>query len=149
MTGSNHAVTGAIIAATLPQPAVAVPLALVSHFVLDALPHYGDNTGRSWFGRRFEMILLIDAILCSTFLLSILIVQPMHWLLIIICALVAVAPDLQWLPYYLADKRGETKHDTRYAKLFKWIQWGERPWGIYIEIVWLVASLALFVAIVR
>jgi hypothetical protein len=36
---------GAIIALAISQPLIALPLAFVSHFVLDALPHYGYGGG--------------------------------------------------------------------------------------------------------
>lgn len=149
MTGSNHVVAGAIIAASVSQPVAAIPLALASHFVMDALPHYGDNTGRSWLSRHFHYILALDAFICAAFFLSILIIQPAHWLLLVICAAIAVSPDFLWLPYYLADLKGQVRHESRLAKLFKWIQWGERPWGIYIEIAWLIASIAVLITILR
>lgn len=149
MTGSNHVVAGAIIAASVSQPAIAIPAAFASHFVMDALPHYGDNTGRSWLSRHFHVILTIDAIICALFLLGLVIFQPASWLLLIICAIIAVSPDFLWLPYYLADLRGQVRPESPLARLFKWIQWGERPWGIYIEIAWLVTSLTIFLTIVR
>jgi hypothetical protein len=127
---------------------MAIPMALASHFVMDALPHYGDNTGRSWFSRHFNVILGIDALICALFLIGLLIVQPANWLLLVICAVVAVSPDFLWLPYYLADLKGQMRHESPLARLFKWIQWGERPWGIYIEVVWLIASLGIFISIV-
>ena len=39
MTGTNHALSGAVIATFLPAP-VAIPVAFMSHFVLDAIPHF-------------------------------------------------------------------------------------------------------------
>lgn len=138
---------GAIIAASMPKPAIAIPLALASHFVLDALPHYGDSTGRSWLGRHFDFVLLTDAAISVFFLASILLLQPENWFLILVCGFVAVIPDILWLPYYLADKRGETIEDTPLARFLKWIQWAERPWGMIIEIVWLVVSLTVFYSI--
>lgn len=147
MSGSNHVLAGAIIAAAIPQPAVALPLAFLSHFVLDALPHYGDKNGRSWLGRHFDLILITDGIISAIFLSTVIITQPENWLLMIACAVVAVIPDLLWLPYYLADKRGRIKHHTRLAEFLKWIQWAERPWGMIIEIIWLIASLIAFYSI--
>jgi len=40
MTGFNHAASGGLIGALLPLP-LAIPVALTSHFILDAFPHYG------------------------------------------------------------------------------------------------------------
>jgi len=40
MTGLNHGLVGGAIAHYLPLP-IALPLALASHFLMDALPHFG------------------------------------------------------------------------------------------------------------
>jgi len=40
MTLTNHLLAGAALAKLLPLP-LAIPLAFLSHFVLDALPHFG------------------------------------------------------------------------------------------------------------
>src|SRR5690242_2115662 len=40
MTATNHALSGAVIALAVKNPVLAIPLAFVSHFVLDLLPHY-------------------------------------------------------------------------------------------------------------
>ncbi len=147
MTGSNHVVTGALIAVAVPQAVVAVPLALVSHFVLDALPHYGDNDRHSWLNRHFMYVLAIDATISVGFLICLLIWQPANWVLMVVCALVSVAPDAIWIKYLMADRRGEDIPHSAFARFSKWIQWGERPWGIYIEIATLIALLSVFLSI--
>ena len=40
MTATNHALTGATIATLVRQPYLAIPLAFLSHFFCDALPHF-------------------------------------------------------------------------------------------------------------
>ena len=56
MTTANHLVVGAIIGVAIKQPLVALPVAYGSHFVLDALPRYGDpanhGCGSIVFSRR-------------------------------------------------------------------------------------------------
>jgi hypothetical protein len=144
VTASNHVVTGALIATAVAQPAAAIPLALASHFVLDALPHYGDTNKSSWLNRNFKYILGVDLLLASIFLLGLVIAQPASWFLLAVCGVVAVSPDLLWLPYFLADLKHEQKEHSKLAKLLKWIQWGERPWGIYLEVVVLAGLLTAF-----
>ena len=145
MTGSNHVVAGALIATVVPQPAAAVPLALASHFVMDALPHYGDNNKHSWLNRHFHYVLIVDAIIATSFVAGIIALQPANWALLVACSLVAVLPDVIWLPYYIADLKQQLKPHGAFARFSKWIQWGERPWGIYVEAVVLVGLLATFV----
>ncbi|MFZ1324307.1 MAG: hypothetical protein WAQ57_04090 [Candidatus Saccharimonadales bacterium] len=54
----NHAAAGAGIALAVRQPLLALPLALASHFVLDALPHYGKKPPKAGpitrFHKRFQ-----------------------------------------------------------------------------------------------
>ena len=149
MTGSNHAVTGALIAVAVPQAAIAIPIALASHFVLDALPHYGDTNQHSWLNRHFKYVLTIDIAITTSFLVTLAIWQPSHWVLMVICALVSVSPDLIWIKYLWADHKGIDNEHGAFARFSKWIQWGERPWGIYIEIFALVGLLSIFADVVR
>ena len=144
MTASNHVVAGALIATAVTQPAAAISLALASHFVMDALPHYGDNNNHSWLNRNFKYVLAIDLVLATLFIGAILVLQPASWILLALCAIVAVSPDILWLPYFLADLRHQEMEHSKLAKFLKWIQWGERPWGIYLEGIVLVGLLAAF-----
>jgi hypothetical protein len=43
MQAINHTVFGSLIATTISEPAIALPLALASHFLMDAIPHYGED----------------------------------------------------------------------------------------------------------
>lgn len=149
MTASNHVAAGALIAAALPQPALAIPLAFISHFVMDALPHYGDNDNHSWLNRHFKYVLGVDMLLTSAILLTLIAAQPVGWVLLVICGLVAVSPDILWVPYFLADLKHEQREHSRLAKLLKWIQWGEHPWGIYLEGVVLAALLTVLATQLR
>ncbi len=42
-----HATAGLLIAEAIPQPEIGIPLALFSHYVLDAVPH-GDSHFGPW-----------------------------------------------------------------------------------------------------
>lgn len=145
MTASNHVVAGALIAVAVPQTVAAVVLAFISHFVMDALPHYGDNNKHSWLNRNFKYVLLIDILLAITFLTALALFQPDNWMLYVICGLVATSPDILWLPYFLADLKHQKVEHSKVAKFLKWIQWGERPWGIYIEVAALATMFTIFV----
>jgi hypothetical protein len=147
MTASNHVVAGALIAAAIPQAAIAIPLAFISHFVMDALPHYGDNDNHSWLNRNFKYVLGADLLFTAAFLFTLAVAQPVGWILLAICGLVAVSPDILWVPYFLADLKHEQREHSRLAKVLKWIQWGEHPWGIYVELAALGALITLLVTI--
>lgn len=44
MTATGHAVIGTVIAATISNPFVAIPLAFVSHLAADSFPHWDSGT---------------------------------------------------------------------------------------------------------
>lgn len=46
MTATGHAVIGAVIAAKIGNPALAIPIALASHIAADAFPHWDIGTNR-------------------------------------------------------------------------------------------------------
>ncbi len=53
MTETAHALVAGAIAAKFPNPIIAVPLALTSHFIMDAVPHW--DIGTNWRGRSKNM----------------------------------------------------------------------------------------------
>ena len=46
MTATGHAIIGTVIAAKVGNPALAIPLAIASHFIADAIPHWDIATHR-------------------------------------------------------------------------------------------------------
>jgi len=135
VTASNHVVTGALLATNFHNPAVALPLAIVTHFVLDALPHFGKEPHTT---KKYMVILCSDIIVASSFLGFLIVTQPNNWLLMIACAVMCAAPDLMWFPRFWKEIHGKVSHKPMdmITRFHKKIQWGERPWGIYIELLW-------------
>ncbi len=143
MTGINHAVSGAVIAALIPEAAIAVPLALLSHFALDSLPHLGIHNHT---GKTFHRVLSGDSFLVFVFLLILVIWQPHHWVLLLICAILAISPDLMWLPNYIREQHGKPLGKFNLIMRFhKRIQWGERSWGYLTELPWLGVMLTCLI----
>lgn len=149
MTATNHVVAGAFIASIFPSALLAIPFAFISHFVMDTLPHYGDNNQHSWLNRHFKYVLIADILLSLIFLTGLVYFQPENWALLVICAVVAASPDLLWFPYFIAAQKGQERKPSKLARILKAIQWGERPWGLYIEGVFLIASFSIFMQTIR
>ena len=145
MRAINHALTGAIIGLTVAQPVVALPLALASHFVLDALPHYGPKADSSQWIRSdlFKYMLYIDAILCFAVVLILFVNSPVNWLLAVSCAFLAAAPDLISFRRYKKTLGHKKWRPNTYEKFATKIQWFERPIGAVVEVVWLIAAIAI------
>ena len=83
MSPAAHAALGAAIGGRIPRLIVAIPLAFVSHFVLDAIPHFELFFPLAhWLGVSHEAAFWIFAIVCG----------------------IAVAPFLLWVTW--RNKRG-------------------------------------------
>jgi hypothetical protein len=141
MTTTNHAITGAFIAALVKQPFLAIPLAFLSHFVCDALPHFDV---KFQFGQKsMYQYLAADgfvAILAGLFLLWRGVHNP---ILLAVCGFAAMSPDLFWLYYGIRGRLGKYELYGMIAKFHHNIQWSATKWGIIPEAVWAYVFLGL------
>lgn len=146
MTTTNHVITGVIIVLAIHNPAVALPLAFLSHFVLDALPHFGRTKELSNKKSPLFAVGLGADIICALAVFSMVaLIAPAHWQLIILGGIVSASPDLLWLPGYITILRNHRYRPGPVRKLLGYIQWGERPWGILVEMAWFAVAVTVFV----
>ena len=142
MTATNHAITGAIIGALAPIW-VTVPIAFLSHIILDAMPHY-DDPAMLKRSKKFKAILIADIIGCFIVAVLLITIQPNHWLNMLVCAFTATSPDFLWIPDYLASI--QHKKQPNYGPLrrfFARIQWSQTKNGKYVELVWFLGTSIL------
>lgn len=144
MTLTNHFMTGAAIAAVVQRPALAVPLAFASHFVIDAIPHYGYGNiplQQRDAKRHFVLKQTIDTYfgLGLFWLVPYLMRSVQTPLVTQLCMLAAFIPDAIWTVHYvIAQRSGVYKELNRFNRFHKTIQWCERTWGIYVEALWFI-----------
>ncbi|MDQ5972291.1 MAG: hypothetical protein QG553_450 [Patescibacteria group bacterium] len=138
MTATNHVVFGALVATVVQNPVIAIPVALASHYALDALPHF-DYPVKGHHSLRFFIWLAIDCGIAASILASILLLQPANAGLMIACGIAAASPDLMWL-YYTIYKHGEDKDN--WPLFVKWHAAVQRHTGPKLwplELSWLAA----------
>ena len=131
MIGFNHAIVGGLIGYALPLP-VAVPAAIASHFLLDALPHYGLPYKLRDRSRIWKPFFIFDF-----FATACLIIVPVttHNYGMLICGVLAVLPDFVWVTHVIRKRTFDLgEHKNWYTKYHAKIQRCERPWGIWIEL---------------
>lgn len=146
MTATNHTVTGALLATLLPNPLFVLPIAILSHFALDGLPHFGYKAKLN--APSFSYMLAADFGIASAFLMYLLLLQPDHWPLLVIAGICAASPDLMWFPKYLrALLNKPDKPLNKIQKFHSWIQWSQHPWGISVEIAWFVSAFMVFLTL--
>lgn len=139
MTGLNHSITGAVIGKLLPLP-IAIPLAFASHFVLDAIPHFGEVFDKRKKLSKTIWTIDISASLC--FLLFLLFMQ--QWTMLV-CGLVAMSPDIAWIyRFTIPEKFGKVppRPENRFNSWHVRIQHESRK-GLAVEIIWLIAMTLL------
>lgn len=140
MTGLNHTLTGAVIAVWVKDPGLAIPLSFISHFILDALPHFGvhyDDIFERNRDRYFKMVTRTDFF----FTLGLVIVMPallhtvVDWKVTLACMLAAIAPDFIWMyRFWYEVRHGRVLPRSRFSRFHKAIQRYERVWGIWVEL---------------
>ncbi len=140
MTATNHMIMGAIIVAVIPHPILSLPLAFLSHFVLDSLPHAGGEVKQGWC--YIKTVWVIDFILLLTLLGFIYFVKDGS-LYVVAGAMLAESPDIAWVYRYAwLEKWGKVapRKLNAFNRFHSKIQKYEFEKGMYIEIVWLVGT---------
>lgn len=151
MTATNHAVTGAVIGLAVGQPLLALPAAFLSHFVCDALPHYGSASPpeKELKTNRFRNYLVVEAAICALLVLILAVTRPDHWLLASFCAFLATSPDLFWINSYVKIRAGKPWRPNLYSRFAKRIQWFAKPIGAIFEVVWFAGMVTLIWVLTR
>lgn len=146
MTATNHAVFGALTVAVVSNPVIGLPLAILSHFALDALPHFGAYSVASPTSREFKAIHATDAFLATTFILLVTFAgyrAGWTWWLLPTAAILAYLPDVVWFKHYQDDLRDAGDDWGWFRKWHKKIQRWELSWGWIIEFVWFTITVAI------
>jgi hypothetical protein len=143
MIATNHALTGALVGLVIGNPVFAIPAAILSHLVCDAIPHFGIKNPDLVRSKGFARYLLVDASLCGLLVLILAISQPTNWGIAIICAFLAAAPDFLWIRWYRANLQNKKVGFNKLEQFLANIQWFEKPIGGLIEIAWFAGASAL------
>jgi hypothetical protein len=141
MTGTNHALTGALIATAIGNPIVFVPAAIGSHFVLDMLPHFGEKYGQR--KKLTKIVWTADAGLLVGGL--ILLVATQNWL-IALGSFAALSPDLAWIFRFVFIEKWGTLPPGNLNRLNSFhanIQKLESREGVFVEVLWLIGAAYL------
>ncbi len=145
MTGLNHAVTGALVAAVINKPLVALPAALASHFAADVIPHWNYYL-RPHIARR-QVIMMADLALSLALLLILALTVDANPYLVFMGGLLGVLPDTMWLRFFITGKTdflgGNERLINRLRRFHLWIQWSETTKGFFVELLWFPLMLWL------
>ncbi len=134
MTATAHALIGASLAVKITSPQIGIPLAIISHFVADLIPHWDAGTNhRKKSLNRIKIEAAIDVLVgfALVFLIFRNLVDPVYLFVMVIAAQL---PDWLEAPSWLFGFR---------VPPFSWLDWlGHKlqsrlqlPWGLVTQIV--------------
>ncbi len=151
MTAINHALTGTVIGLVVGEPLIALPAALASHFVCDAIPHFGVNVPDEvkLKARSFRDYLIAEAVLCFLLVVGLAVLQPQNWLLAALCAFLAASPDFASANRYFKVRGDHPWQPSFYSNFAQSIQWFERPIGATVEAAWFIAAIIIIIPFLR
>lgn len=149
MTTSNHIFTGAAIALAIRQPLLALPLAHVSHFALDALPHYGYSGDGYSEAFKHKLTFVMESVnIIGVPLLVILLWHQSVW--VWLAAVAAISPDFMWVyRYFWFERKGLVPIPGPLTRFHKHVQWCEREWGILVEVPVLIILVLTVVKLTK
>lgn len=153
MSITIHMMAGSLIALSIKNPLLAVPLAYASHFAMDAIPHYGYPGGTDFISAikiaaKHKLAYIYSVLTVLTLIAVIVSLIYQHYYYAILIGLVALFPDAYMtLHYYLFERRKIVINNafTRLnLKIHGKIQF-ERPWGILVEAaVFIILGIILY-----
>lgn len=139
MTIVNHAAVGAVIALYVKQPALAVPLAFLSHFIMDGLPHFGYDGYEEALKHKLTILyVVLDLIGWSVFIWIAL--NSQFSPLVYVCAFAGVLPDvIQSFRHFIIEKRGKIRTKSLFSQFHtryhNHISGKLRPLGFVVELL--------------
>lgn len=148
MLETPHVIVGAAIATKIAHPALAIPLAFGSHFLLEKIPHWNPhlNTETEKYGKptlRSTQIVILDttlALVAGFFIASRVLPDTAHAVTILAACFTAALPDIVEGPYFFLNMRPELiKRWIRFQKSIQ-IDMDLVP-GLLTQVVVVVASL--------
>jgi len=148
MLETPHVMVGAAIATTIPNPIISLPLAFLSHLVLEKVPHWNPhlNTEKKTFGKitkKSTYIVVADSTLALFSGLGIALLKSQNFgqfVVIILACFFSILPDLIEAPYFFLNLK--SKFIEKWIKFQKSLQVDASPLpGLATQLITIITSL--------
>ena len=145
-----HALTGGVIAYQIKNPAVSLPLALASHFMIDLLPHWNPHLAKEkkrfgFVSKKTTFLVVVDSLIGLTlglFLAFRVLPDTKRMFLVIAGCFLAILPDLIEAPFYFLNQKG--KFLKKLVNFQGKIQYNAPFWpGMLFQVLYVSALLYL------
>ncbi len=153
MLETPHALLGAAIAVKLGNPALSIPIAFASHFILERVPHWNPHLSAEVkkYGKptkKSTIIVAIDSSIALVLGSIIALTQAPNTTMVIgtlLSSFAAILPDLIEAPYFYLNVRNN-KYILKWIKFQKSLQINAPPfWGILTQLI-VIAAIFLWIA---
>lgn len=113
MLESIHALTGGVIAYKIGSPLISLPLAFLSHFIIDMLPHWNsslhkEKTKLGHISKKTKTVIFLDCafgLFLGLWLAFKRLPNYNQTVVVLLGCLMGILPDLLEAPYYLLNKK--------------------------------------------
>ncbi len=141
MLETPHVALGVAIAVAIPNPLISIPLAFVSHFMLDIVPHWNPhiNTEMKKYGKLTNPTFFIIGVdLTLALILTIVVAKSNPY--IYLASFMSILPDIAEGPYFLFGWRN--KYLDKILKFQVSIQAKANMfWGLLTQILIILGAL--------
>ena len=145
-----HALTGGVIAYEIGNPALSLPLAFASHFVVDLLPHWNPHLAKEkkrfgFISKKTTFLVVVDSLIGLTlglFLAFKALPDIRRMFLVVAGCFLAILPDLIEAPFYFLNQKG--KFIKKLVNFQGKIQYNAPFWpGMLFQVLYVSALLYL------
>jgi len=151
VTGINHSLTGAATALAVNNPELVIPLAFLSHFAVDVIPHFHATTAPPKVAKAVVYADFIVTIGLVVWLSVFLKTNVAGWI-IFSGAIAALSPDFVWVWRYFKHRdvrKVASEPMSKFSKFHQQIQWSESHWGAIVEACWAIFFVFLIVYLTK
>jgi hypothetical protein len=145
MTATGHAIIGTVIAASIANPWIAAPLAILSHLAADIFPHWDLGTHEKKKGRKrvmYEAALDVLIGFLLSYLLIIFVFPKTNLTYAFIMIILAQGFDWAWAPeYFFKIKNPISDFALWLGKIFNTRL--DKPWGIINQVAVLILLIII------
>jgi len=120
-----------------------LPLAFISHFLADTIPHYGFSQ-KDVLGRKFNIYLQFDFVFSLLLMVVLAMMFPDRLFLIWACMILAAAPDIIWF-FYRGSVKEWPKGLDRFTAWHFSLNAESHVTNIYYDIGWFVAMMTILI----
>lgn len=142
MIATAHALIGGAIAASIPNPAVGLPLAVLSHPLIDSIPHW--DFAQNWRQKK-KLILFLQTALDTTFGITLayfIFGQNINFWYFMAIVIASVACDIFESPYWFFNW-----HFPPFSWIYELqhrLQWKTNlAWGILTQVITVIGTVLL------